>query len=86
MSPHPEQGFRSCLGILRLATRYTPERLEQAATRARAIGALSYRSVQSILKTNLDREPLLVPEPALPHGHENIRGAEYYQPHGGIPR
>jgi len=81
--PHPEQGFRSCLGILRLGTKYSPERLEQAAKRARAIRALSYRSVQSILKTNLDGRPLRVPERDLRLWHEDIRGSQYYQPQGG---
>jgi transposase len=77
--PHPEQGFRSCLGILRLATKFTPERLEQASKRARAIRALSYRSVHSILKTNLDRQPVLAPERDLRLWHEDIRGSEYYK-------
>jgi transposase len=83
--PHPEQGFRSSLGILRLATRYSPERLERASERALAIGALSYRSVHSILKANLDRQPVLAPEhdSQLPLAHENIRGSEYYQTQGG---
>lgn len=81
--PHPEQGFRSCLGILRLATRYSPERLEHAAARARAIGALRYRSVQSILKSNLDRQPVLVADPPPCPGHDNIRGAAYYDPQRG---
>lgn len=78
--PHPEQGFRSCLGIIRLAKRYDAERVEAACRGARAIGAPSYRSVRSILTTSLDRQP--VPEPrqgALPIEHENIRGATYYE-------
>jgi transposase len=81
--PHPEQGFRSCLGILRLGTKFSPARLEHAATRARAIRALSYRSVQSILKTNLDGQPVLVPERDLHLWHDDIRGSAYYHPHGG---
>lgn len=83
--PHPEQGFRSSLGILRLAARYSPERLEGACGRALAISALSYRSVHSILKANLDRQPVLVVEddPGPPFAHENIRGSEYYQTQGG---
>jgi hypothetical protein len=76
--PHPEQGFRSCLGILRLGTTFSPERLEHAAQRARAIHALSYRSVHSILKANLDGQPLLAPEHEPRLWHEDIRGAEYY--------
>jgi transposase len=53
---HPEQGFRACLGILRLAKNYGRERLEAACDRALAIGARSYSSINSILKNNLDRQ------------------------------
>ena len=56
--PHPEQGFRSSLGIMRLGRRYGDERLEAAAVRALAIRAHSYRSVESILKAGLDGLPL----------------------------
>lgn len=78
--PHPEQGFRSCLGILRLGRRYGDERLEAAAARAIAIRALSYRSVESILKAGLDHAPL--PDAAAPapiRRHANLRGATYYE-------
>jgi transposase len=82
--PHPEQGYRSCLGILRLAKRYGPVRLEAACTRAVAVRARSYRHVESILKRGLDRVPLPVRgthEPAAAAApHENVRGADYYQP------
>lgn len=79
---HPEQGFRSCLGILRLGQKYGPERLEHACRRAVAIHGYSYTSVQSILKRGLDTQPL--PSPAgeqemLPLFHSNIRGKDYYQ-------
>ncbi len=78
--PHPEQGYRSCLGILRLGRRYGPERLEAAAARALAIRTLSYRSVESILKRGLDRQPLPDAAPASPtRRHENVRGATYYE-------
>jgi transposase len=78
--PHPEQGFRSCLGILRLGRRYGDERLEAAAVRALAIRAHSYRSVESILKAGLDRVPLPSTEPAGPaRRHENLRGPTYYE-------
>jgi transposase len=80
--PHPEQGYRSCLGILRLAKRYGPDRLEAACTRAVAVRARSYRHVDSILKRGLDRVPLpAIPTRAVPPAHENVRGAGYYQPH-----
>ena len=82
--PHPEQGFRSALGIVRLGKHYTPERVEKASIRALAIGACSYKSVKSILKNGLDRQPLLFEHPeeeAQPPAHRNIRGRHYY--HGG---
>lgn len=82
--PHPEQGYRSCLGILRLGKRFTPERLEAAAKRAVTVGAASYRSVQSILQQGLDRLPLPSDQdspPALP-AHANVRGPEYYRQEG----
>lgn len=64
---HPQQGFRSCLGLMRLGKRYGAERLEAACHRALSIGGLSYKSVQSILETGLDREPLQEPAEAAPH-------------------
>jgi transposase len=77
---HPQQGFRSCLGIMRLGKTYTDTRLEAACRRALALGAVSFKSVQSILKTGLDRQPL--PETdeqlSLPIDHPNIRGGKYY--------
>jgi transposase len=78
--PHPEQGFRSALGIIRLADHYSPERLERACTRALAIRAYSYKSVKSILKNGLDRQPLLFEstEQAQSPTHHNIRGKHYY--------
>jgi len=77
--PHPEQGYRACLGILRLARQYGAARLEAACDRGLDIGARSYGSIQSILKHGLDRRP---PRPArqgerLPT-HPNIRGSRYY--------
>ncbi len=78
--PHPEQGYRSCLGIMRLGKRYGEGRLEAACTRALAVSALSYRSVESILKTGLDRQPLLEPTTAaVARTHEFVRGPDYYR-------
>ncbi len=79
--PHPEQGYRPCLGILRLGERYTPERLEAACHRALAIQGVSYRSIKSILEHGLDRVAL--EEQAtleLPQEHDNLRGPDYYTP------
>jgi transposase len=77
--PHPEQGYRACLGLLRLVKQYSPERLEAAAFRALRSGAHTYRSVRSILEHSLDRVPLDEQTAlALPEQHENLRGAHYY--------
>ena len=79
--PHPEQGYRSCRGILRLAKRYGDARVEQACARAGAVGARSYRHVDSMLKHGLDRVPLVeavAPFPLAPV-HEHLRGRGYYQ-------
>jgi transposase len=79
--PHPELGYRSCLGILRLARRYGNERLEAACARALAMSARSFRHLDSMLKNGLDRLPLpqseAQPEPAAQE-HENVRGSHYY--------
>jgi transposase len=79
--PHPEQGVRSCLGILRLGKHHGEARLEAACGRALALRAFSYRSVESILRTGLDRHPLLalVPPPVVPRRHDNLRGPGYYR-------
>jgi len=78
--PHPEQGFRACLGILRLARQYGTDRLEAACRRGLEIGARSYGSISSILDKGLDRQPLprAVQAPELPLDHPNIRGSRYY--------
>ena len=78
--PHPEQGFRACLGILRLARPFGVARLEAAATRAIEIGALTYGSVRSILDNNLDRHAAHQrAADGAPILHSNIRGSRYYQ-------
>ena len=77
--PHPEQGYRPCLGVLRLGERYSPERLEAACHRALTIQGVSYRSIKSILENGLDRVP--VEDQAtleLPQSHDNLRGPDYY--------
>jgi transposase len=77
---HPEQGYRACIGILRLARHYGAGRLEAACDRGLDIGARSYGSIQSILKHGLDRQSS--PQPAaqgeLLPDHPNIRGPRYY--------
>ncbi|MDA9398580.1 transposase [Bradyrhizobium sp. CCBAU 45389] len=77
--PHPEQGYRSAMGIIALARRYERNRLEAACERALAINAINYSSVSAILKSGLDRaSPAAEPIKATP-SHANIRGGAYYQ-------
>jgi len=76
---HPEQGYRSCLGILRLGKTYTDARLEAACTRALLLGTHRYKSIESILKKGLDAKLIEVADdPVLPQQHENVRGSGYY--------
>ena len=80
--PHPQQGFRSCLGIISLGKRYGKDRVEAACKRALAIGGRSFKSVRSILETGLDQKPLDQPaQTILNLSHDNIRGGEYYAAH-----
>ena len=77
--PHPEQGYRACLGLMRLAKRYSNERLEAACRRALHSGTPSYRSVKSILEHRLDQQPLEAQARlALPAQHAHLRGPAYY--------
>jgi transposase len=76
--PHPEQGFRSCLGILRLAKRYGDDRLERACARCVVVHARSYRSVESILRRGLDGAQSAEVTAAPVTDHENLRGRDYY--------
>ncbi|MCP5347699.1 MAG: IS21 family transposase [Pseudomonadales bacterium] len=76
---HPQQAYRSCLGILRLGKAYGDERLEAACRRALVLGSCRYKSIESILKLRLDEQPLEgQQELALPDAHDNIRGPAYY--------
>jgi transposase len=77
--PHPEMGYRSCLGIIRLAEQYSATRMEAAADRALRTGVCRYQSVKSILKNSLDQQPLTEPTSLPPPPpHDNIRGAGYF--------
>ena len=77
--PHPELGFRNCLGLIGLGAKYGEDRLEAACARALASGAARYRSVKSIPEAGLDGVPLDPPK-APPPGpdHDNVRGPDYY--------
>ena len=78
---HPEQGYRACLGIMRLGRRYGPERLEAASRRAEQLRSASYRTVKNILSSAQDRLSFDEPESRSSSPtpvHANIRGANYY--------
>ncbi|WP_437876795.1 Mu transposase domain-containing protein [Sorangium sp. So ce513] len=75
---HPETGYRTCLGVIRLADKYGRERVDAACTRTLHIGSPTARSVTAILRNGLDRAPLVEPPPRGALAHENIRGAEYF--------
>jgi hypothetical protein len=76
---HPEMGYRSCLGILRLAKVYPAERMEAAARRALQARAYNCQSMESILRNQLDLLPAPGNSPVPPSPeHENIRGADYF--------
>jgi transposase len=81
--PHPEMGYRGCLGIIRLAGRYSAQRVEAASERALLTGACRYKSVESILKNSLDQVPPSSPPPVSSQQptppHDNIRGSEYFE-------
>jgi transposase len=82
--PHPEQGYRACLGIMRLGRHYGRERLEAACRRALAFDVCTYRSIRSILSTKAERLPLPVAETGGRRiDHENVRGRDYYVPATG---
>ena len=77
---YPEQGYRSCLGIMRLGQHYEPERVEAAAQRALKYNTCSYKSMSAILAAGLDRQPDDKEQPRQMTllQHDNIRGREYY--------
>ena len=76
--PHPEQGYRSCLGIMRLGKVFGHPRVEAACLRALHFGACSYASIDSILKNKLDAQPLEQELPLAAPVHDNLRGSPYY--------
>lgn len=83
LAQHPQQAFRPCVGIIRLGKSYGAARLEAACRRALHIGVYSYKSVESILKNNLDQRPLPPDssqevEQNIPESHEYIRGKDYF--------
>jgi hypothetical protein len=81
--PHPEQGYRACLGLLNLAKHCGNERLEAACRRALAIGSPTRKRIKSILDAKLDQHPDLFPAAPqvspTPSQHANVRGADYFR-------
>jgi len=76
---HPQQGFRSCLGLIRLSNSYGAERTEAACRKALAMHAANYKVVKTILVNNVDKQPdKPIEAPVAPVEHQNIRGAGYY--------
>jgi transposase len=76
--PHPEQGFRTCRGVLRLFRGIAAARAEAVSSRAIEVGALSYDSVASILKHRLDQKASPQAADGTPLLHDNIRGSRYF--------
>lgn len=81
---HVEQGYRACLGVMRLSKSYPAERMEAAAKRALSYKAVSYKSFKSILEKGLDQAEFPAPSPEVIIRHENIRGSAYYQQGGDL--
>ena len=76
---HPEQGFRACMGIMRLGKKVGTDRLDAACRRASAIGGKSYSCVRNILERGQENAPLPSEQMTLPIHHDNVRGPEYYR-------
>jgi len=76
--PHPEHGYRTCLGLMRLESRYGKERLEAASKRALFFGLYSFRGVRNILEAGLDKLPLEESTGEGSKAHTNVRGTDYY--------
>ena len=77
--PHPEQGYRACLGLMRLGRTHGADRLEAACRRAEQLQSYRYRTVEHVLTTQQDRLPLDEPPARPPVDHDNLRGAAYYE-------
>ena len=78
--PHPEDGYRKCMALIRTGTKYGPARMDAACRRALAIGSPNRKSVEMILKKGLEHAPMPTPseEPQLLLHHENVRGSAYF--------
>ena len=78
--PHPEMGYRSVMGIMRVGKGVGDARLEAACRRALHFGTCTYKSIQSILEHHLDQQPLEQELPLNSPNHQNVRGKDYYNP------
>ncbi len=76
---HPEQGYRSCLGILRLSKNYGSQRLESACQRAVEYGEFRYKYIRTILEKGLDKQNAELPNTQPPANHRNVRGGTYFK-------
>ena len=78
--PHPEDGYRKCMALIRTSKKYGPARVDAACRRAITIGSPNRKSVEMILKRGLENAPVPAPsdEPQLSLHHENVRGSEYF--------
>src|SRR5207253_7842143 len=78
--PHPEDGYRKCMALIRTSKTYVAARVDAACARALAIGSPNRKSVEMILKKGLDRAPMRAASdaPQLLLRHENVRGSEYF--------
>jgi len=76
---HPEQAFKTCMGILNLVKKHGPDRLNKACARALGFGFYSYKRIKNILDRGLEEEPLYESRGLTVSSHENIRGSKYYQ-------
>ena len=77
--PQPEMGYRGCLGIIRLAEKYSAQGVEAASGHALLTGGCRYKSVESILRNSLDQMAPSLPPPASTPPHDNIRSSEYFE-------
>ena len=76
---HPEQAFKSCMGILNLVKEYGPERLDKACERALYFGFYSYKRIKNVLDRGLEKDALTEQKELFITSHENLRGSEYYK-------
>jgi len=76
---HPEQAFKTCMGILNLVKKHGPDRLNKACARALGFGFYSYKRIKNILDRSLEEEPLAESRELTVSSHENIRGSQYYR-------